>query len=335
MASHRRPIPVSLAAQSWGDLAVARMPPNWLGRVWESDAHSVLLVDQEGQIVRLVTETIGDGPFHIVVPGEAVERWEQLPRNLYCWRVGSELWFGDAFTLHLPSTRPWESTLTWDRDELDVDETVVARRLALLGDWLLARAPEGSIPGVLPELLASIASGSPLGKAADRPDLPLNARLFRWRSARVLGGFLPALASGDLAAAETSVNSLAGLGAGSPPAGDQFLLGLIAGVYLWPEFLSEGSGLNAPSLVQRLARSVAERTSLLGDATLRAALDGRWEARWHALRDALVAMDSRPHDLQERVETVAAEWLAQDEVTGSAALAGVVVPFLWYQRFLT
>jgi hypothetical protein len=46
-------------------------------------------------------------------------------------------------------------------------------------------------------------------------------------------------------------------------------------------------------------------------------------------------MDSRPHDLQERVETVAAEWLAQDEVTGSAALAGVVVPFLWYQRFLT
>lgn len=332
MASHPHAAPVVLAAQSWGDLAAARLAPNWLGRVWESDAQTVLLVDGDGQVVRLVTDRIGDGPFHLVVPDAVAGRWERLPRNLYCWRVGQALWFGDSFTLYLPSTPPWQSTLTWERDVLDVDETVVARHLALLADWLLARAPEGSMPGVLPELLAS---GKPLGKAADRPDLPLTQRLFRWRSARVLGDFLPAIAAGDLAAAETAVNSLAGLGAGSPPAGDHFLLGFMAGVALWPEFIEESSGLNARTLLQRLARSVAERTSLLGDTTIRAALEGRWSAPWHALQHALTNTHVRPDEQRLSIEQLAAAWIEQDEPTGSAALAGLVVPFLWYQRFLT
>ncbi len=319
-------------AQSWGDVAAAQLGTAWLGRVWQGSASSLLLVDQAGEPLRLVTAEIGDGPFHVVVPDEMAGGWAALPRGLYSWRVGKELWLGDDLTLRLPDAAPWPSTLHWKRDEIDVEAGLVSRHLALLGDWLLARAPEGSLAGVLPDLLAT---GEPLTpQAANRPYLPMAERLFRWRAARALGDLLPALAIGDLAAAENAVNHLAGLGEGEPPAGDWFVLGFVAGVRLWPEFLSEGSGLRAASLLQRLVRSVEERTTLLGRATLAAALEQeRWDARWHTLHAALTADDRYPDEAHERLLAVATRWVEQDDVGATAGLGGLVIPFLWYQRF--
>ncbi len=319
-------------AASWGDIAAERLSVAWLGRVWESDVHSLLLVDRDGLVVRMVNTGLGNGPFDVVVPDAMAESWAALPRGLYAWRVGKELWLGDHLTLRLPSAEPWPSTLFWQRERLPTDERTLARHLALLADWLLARAPDATIAGLLPELLVA---GGPLAKeVADRPHLPMRERLFRWRAARALGSLLPALASGDLATAETSVNHLAGLGTGTPPLGDWFVLGLVAGIQLWPEFLSEGSGLRADSLLQRLVRSVAERTSLLGRALLVAALDEhRWGATWHALHAALLADGPHAGDPRERIEREAAAWLAQDEAVASAALSGLLLPFLWHQRF--
>ncbi|MGH2541219.1 MAG: hypothetical protein ACRDIB_00385 [Ardenticatenaceae bacterium] len=333
MTGHALPGPVLFRARRWGDLAAARLDTAWLGRVWESNAESLLLVDRDGEILRLVTAEIGDGPFHVVVEEPMAAHWPALPRGLYAWRVGRELWLGDDLTVRLPASPPWQSHLDWRQEATDVEEFALSRHLALLGDWLLARAPESTLAGLLPELLAV---GAPLPQeVADRPYLPRQARLFRWRGARVLGELLPALETGDLAAAEMAVNRLAGLGGGMAPAGDWFMLGLVAGIQLWPDFLSEGSGLRADALLHRLVRSVTERTSLLARAMLTAALEqNRWDAPWHTLHATLLASGPYPDELRAEIERVASAWLARDEVGASAALAGLVAPFLWYQRFL-
>ena len=154
-------------------------------------------------------------------------------------------------------------------------------------------------------------------------------------AARTLGDFLPALAVGELATAETALASLAGLGPGDPPAGDCFLLGLIAGAQFWPGFLTEGSGLRAPSLFRRLARTVAERTTPLSQATLGGALAGHWLPPRHALHHALTARGRTADEMRIGIEDAAAHWLAQDEWAAGSSLAGFVVPFLWYQHFLS
>lgn len=323
--------PVTLVAQEWGEGAAALLDAHWLARVWEADTQSVVLVDQQGEIVRLVTETLGNGPFHVVVPHTDTTAWATLPRSLYAWRVGQALWFGDSLTLRLPTASPWPSALSWEPSSDPRAAEALARHLAWLADWLLARAPEGTIASLLPDL---VASGNATERAVRRDDLPLTTRLFGWRAARILDSLLPALAVGDLATAESIVHSLAGLGPGAPPAGDWFMMGLMAGIPLYPAFLAEGSGLRPKSLLQRLARGMTERTSLLGRAYLLTAMQGQWAERWHTLHAALTATEGYSDARRDHVTELAAIWLAQDESAAGSALAGVVLPFLWHQRFL-
>ncbi|MBA3532628.1 MAG: DUF2877 domain-containing protein [Ardenticatenales bacterium] len=328
MHPSQRAAPPTIRALDWGELAASRLGANWLARVWEATPESLLLVDQSGEVVHLVTPAIGNGPFRVVVPEEAAARWESLPRDFYTWRVRGDLWLGDNLTLSLPEQSPWSSALSWEGPPATVDEILLSRHLALLGDWLMARAPEATIGGILPDLLNMEPPSRHLS------DLPGTERLFRWRASRALTAFLESMVSGDLAAGERAVNSLAGLGPGSPPVGDSFILGFMAGVQLWPEFVRQGSGLRISGLLPRLARSAAERTSPLGRASLLAALGGQWSARWHELYAALTANGPYADEIHRQIEQVAALWLAQDKGEGSAALTGVVIPFLWFQRFL-
>jgi hypothetical protein len=113
------------------------------------------------------------------------------------------------------------------------------------------------------------------------------------------------------------------------------MLGLIAGMQLWPEFLSESSGLRLDTLLRRLTRSVIERTSLLSRAILTEALEAhRWGVHWHNLHYALTATGPYPDALWDNISAVASAWLDQDEDAASAAMGGIVLPFLWYQRHL-
>jgi len=74
---------------------------------------------------------------------------------------------------------------------------------------------------------------------------------------------------------------LAGLGPGGTPAGDDFLVGVMAAIWLL--------GDEAHALV--IAETAAPRTSALSAAFLRAAGRGEFIALWHALLEALAAGD--------------------------------------------
>ena len=326
----------TITSQGWGDRAASQLDATWRGHVRQVAADSVLLVGAEGGAIRLVTQEIGDGPLYVVVNQNAAATWRSLPLGLYAWRSEHNLHLGDHVTVRLPERPPWESTLSWWRKDCPLGDALLARRLALLSDWLMARAPEDTLAAVLPDLLTS---GSTAEKANQRADLPPQVRLFHWRAGSIFDLLWPALASGDMAIAESAVKLLTELDQRSPSSGDSFMLGWIAGTQLWSKFLTEGCGLRAKSLLLRLTRTVAERTGQLGQALLLNALQDRWGAHWHDLYAALSAQrtangSSDLNSLQNQLFAVAHAWLAQDPVAASAALAGFVMPFLWYQRFM-
>lgn len=311
-------------AISWGERAAAQLHHDWLARVWTSEAEGALLLTDDGEMVRIVPHTIGDGDFYLVLDADAPPLQRLIPRGTYAWRVGNELWIGDSLTVRLPESPPWSGALDWRA--FDTPPDVLARRLAWLGDALLARAPEGSFAGLLPELLAE----QPM---SDRADLPRDLRLFRWRAARVLRGLMPALQNGDMRTVETLTNRAAGLGPGSPPAGDHFLMGLIAGLRLWPAVI-EASGLRVEPVLKRMIAGAAERTSLLGWMLLNDALNHVYAEPWHHLAALLrEPPDARPPDEQrEALMALLQAWLKRPDALASSGLAGFLLPFLWDQR---
>ncbi|HYN88611.1 MAG TPA: hypothetical protein VER55_08775, partial [Ardenticatenaceae bacterium] len=309
----------------WGDVAARQLERDWLGRVWDVQPEGATLVahSPNEQVVRIVPPSRNTTPFDLVLDSdEETAALRKLQPGERAWRVGPELWIADSLTIRLPAAPPWQTALNWS--ELPLGETALHRRLLWLGDALLARAPETSFAGLLPELLAS-------GVVATRPDLPPRERLSRWRMAGALTALVPALARGDLAAAEQATNRLAGLGAGVPAAGDSFLLGLLAGLRLWPGFL-EPTGLNQETVVLRLARTARERTGLVGAGLLWNGAEHRYGRPWHELLAELQDEEACSDERRHALEGVVSRWLAGPGDLGGSALAGLLLPFLWHQR---
>lgn len=317
---------VRIQAVGWGTKAAARLHEDWLGRVWTAESGGVLLVSESGETVYLTPYEVGNGPFHVVLEPSEVEVLHLLKRGTWVWRVGEELWIGDNLTVLLPETEPWDAHLDWRAVREAVDEDELVRRLHWLADALLARAPEGSFAGLLPELLA----GEELD---DRPDLDRQDRLFRWRAARVLRQLMPALETGDMVTVETLGNRAAGLGPGAPPSGDHFLIGLIAGTRLWPHVV-EASGLKVEPVLRRMVLGAAERTSLLGWTLIHEALAGAFGEPWHQLARLLSDQSGHPDEQHARLVEMVKTWLGRPDALAGSGLAGFVLPFLWHQRVM-
>ncbi|HBY92367.1 MAG: DUF2877 domain-containing protein [Ardenticatenaceae bacterium] len=316
---------IEVVARDWGELAARRLSPDWLGRIWDIHAEQVTLIGDpfEGEVVRLIAPSGNATPFDVVLePGEWATACSRLERWTYVWRVGSQLWIGDSLTVELPNALPYPTTLKWG--ELPLDEITLHRRLMWLSDFVLARAPEATFAGLLPELLAT-------GESSKRPDLAPRERLVRWRVGRGLSALVPALTRGDLATAERAANWLAGLGPGIPSAGDRFLVGFLAGVRLWPQFL-EPTGLIQETVLTRLTRTAAERTDLVGGSLLRDGIEHHYGAPWHELARVLQDKNACSDERRQALEAVAQAWLAQPRILGSSGLAGLLLPFLWHQR---
>jgi len=327
-------ISTTLTSKQWGDLAALALHANWRGHIRHVTANHILLVGVEGGVIRLVKEEIECGPLTVLVNQQQATAWSTLPLGLYVWRNGHTLRLGDDLTVRLPDSWPSDSTLSWWRADYPLTNVILGRRLALLSDWLMARAPEDTIAGVLPDLLAA---GNTAEQAHQRADLPREVRLFRWRVGRIVNLLWPALASGDMAMAERAVKWLVVLDQSQDA--DTFMLGCIAGTQLWSEFLSKSSGLQAKSVLRRITRTLAEETNPLGQALLFNALDNHWDQAWHELYLALAAETtatgrSDVQSLRFLLFATANKWITQDRDTAYAALAGVVLPFLWYQRFI-
>jgi hypothetical protein len=218
------------------------------------------LIDDDRDVITLLTPSVPEGPFSITVDtsfdGLAVGDPARADDN--------QLAVGDL-VVELGSASIWEPRPDWPR--LRGSGKSVAAGFAAFDDWT-----SSAIWGGLAHVTG--ADQYPEGKPT------FMARLARGKEAysRLI---LEGLGGGRHDSLVQGARLLAGLGPGGTPAGDDFLVGVMAAIWLL------GDEAHAPAIAQ----AVTPHTSALSAAFLRAAGQGEFIAPWHALLEALAVGD--------------------------------------------
>lgn len=276
------------------------------GQVLSVHRRACNLVDSHGQLLALVGETAGNGPFHLVVPqGEAA--FSRLAVGCPAWGGRGSLRIGGWLTVDWREAELWNPRPDWDRVSL-------ARQ-----DWSACLSPLSELVRgkAAPESLALIPlpPGTPPAAGSSR----LGAA-WRARAGEGMGRVIGALQGGDLEALRLGVEALAGLGPGLTPAGDDFLLGVLVGVFATAVTAPAASpSLPVAEAGATILETAAGRTNLLSAAWLQYAAHGLIGQSWHRLLYALSDCDS------PSIRRAADRLLAVGATSGADALTGFLL----------
>ena len=218
--------------------------------------HACNLINEQGEILSLVTEKIGPGPFAVVLPLETPFT-EILSANSPVSVNGSVLALGAA-RIDTAAAHMWQPQPDW---------AGLRRREKRVGSFyqLLVGARPVEVG---PRSAVEQAVQSKLEDAA--------GRLF------------PAIAAYDLDGCRAAARDLAGVGIGLTPSGDDFLMGVIYA--LW----ATRSVDERDPIVRQIVAAAVPRTTSLSAAWLRAAAGGEAVLPWHELVNALKKTDITP-----------------------------------------
>lgn len=256
---------------------------------------AVNLVDEREELLSLVLQDTGPGPFSLVVRPETPDfraggGFEaHLTRASRVETSGAELSIG-PLRVALSSAAHWKPRPSWEA----IGKAQVRASLDHLRQLLGRHAPEGSF--------------APLAEPTASDSGPTFAAAALRAAAKPARDLMQAIRERDGAAAAEAAERLAGLGGGVTPSGDDYLLGAVQA--LW--------ALAEPTEAQRLSEAIVAtavpRTNLISGAWLKAAGRGEAGNEWHVLAIALAS--GAPVDEP-------AEWLIRrGHTSGADALAG-------------
>lgn len=233
---------VAPAACEW--LATSRQ-----ARILHLFDHACNLVNEQGQVLSLVSEQIGAGPFHIVLEDGFVTGDlspfvgdESPTTNVGEWLV--EL-------VDMRGAAQWQPRVDWDR--LRAHTAVWQPHIPLMHTMVQRY----------------------------RGELGLDTAVWHLPLAAGLQNVLTGIANKDTAVIQTGAAQLAGLGPGLTPAGDDLLLGVMVG--LWATKPAE----EVRPLGDVMVNTAVSRTTTLAAAWLRAAGRGEAGEVWHELGNRL------------------------------------------------
>jgi hypothetical protein len=241
------------------------------GRVFSVHRVACNLVDDEKNVITLLSPSVGDGPFSITVNASFNGIAVGDPARADASRLVVR-----GLTVGLDGVPTWEPRPDWPR--LRTAGEHIAAGFVAFDEWT-----SSAIWGGLAHVTGAdqYAEGKPT----------FMARLARGKEA--YGRLIVAgLGEGKRDALMQGARLLAGLGPGGTPAGDDFLVGVMAAIWL----------LGDDSAAPAIAETAAPRTSALSAAFLRAAGRGEFIAPWHGLLGALAAGD--PAQVQEAAMAV-------------------------------
>jgi Protein of unknown function (DUF2877) len=273
----------------------------WTGEVMAVHPHSVYITDEDDAIYAIVRQPLGNGPLNLVIPAEPSHMFAGLALGTSLASTGAMLGIGEGITIGLDGAMVWESRA---RAALAADGALLDRGLAVLCRELSTGAPAESLARLLPHL--------------DDEELPESLeRIAHFpRSHALIGGLAESLAQRDRRRLKVVTSSLAGLGPGLTPAGDDF----IGGVLLALAIVRAQRGDPAlDDVAHLLVETAAPRTHDISAAYLRAAHEGQVNESWDPLLVALAAGDA------ERISAAAAPVLTTGHTSGADMLAGFVV----------
>src|SRR5574337_1174280 len=253
------------------------------------------LINQDDDILALVTSELGLTPFAIVIA--AVER---LPfrevSDSSAVRVEADRLIVEPLEINLASAAVWNPVPDWSALRQHLSDS--PGRLRELSDIALELAVKGS-------LLDLYRSTEPLSGREEGMDRPLLERARAGATALVSG-----LRRGSMDECIEGARKLAGLGGGLTPSGDDFIVGAILAA--WAGLFGAGRAAMAGAIVETAARL----TTTLSGAYLRAAARGECIAYWHRMLASLSGTD------KEVIRMAAKSLMSIGHSSGADALAG-------------
>jgi hypothetical protein len=267
------------------------------------------LVTSQGEIIALVGPStssgrgpaIGNGPLNIVIEETGVLK--QVKPGWTAVFSDGQLVLGDSLVVSLDGAQLWRPEVNW--------ECLISQRrsledsLAALCGWL----SQNNEPKIALRGLSN----------------PLPHNLAFLTTARAgIKGLQHALRDGDRSGIRENAARLAGLGPGLTPAGDDYLVGLMAGLRVWPGPL-ENSELSPDEACQIILEATEGRTTLLSRAFLHSAKEGLFGENWHRLLAELAGGEAIG------IQRAARRILSSGATSGADTLAGFLSPYLWHR----
>ena len=242
------------------------------------------LITPDGNVVTLVVPEIGNGPFNIVVDGNPAF-FSEIEINTPVTLIKGLLQLG-RLRVDLRGAVVWEPRPDWDT--LRTRQATIVSCLPFLRTTCHRNAPDKTFLNLL-----------------NSSRLDDDAALAIARSA---GEALQNGWAGNQDQLQVATSTLAGLGNGLTPAGDDFL----TGVMLWA-WLTHPDPL---PFCHTLLQIAIPRTTTLSAAFLRAAAQGECNSSWHPL---FTALSTRA---ESEIEGAAQRVLAHGATSGADTLAG-------------
>jgi hypothetical protein len=272
-------------------------------RVLNSFDRACNLINQDGDILALVTSDSGLTPFSILIPTDDPAPF-QIISTLDSVRVETGQLVVGLLIIDTTSMRLWEPT----------------------PDWPAVRRVFSARPDTLAELIGLVMSEPSKGSLLELYDphpysSPIGDRFASDGGGQWRGGLLARAGRGatnlarglhnrSIAQCLAGVRSLAGAGGGLTPAGDDFMVGAMLAVW---------AGLYGPD-VESMCRPIAESafplTTTLSAAYLRSAAQGECAWLWHTLFETLIGSD------MDTARSVIQTLMAVGHTSGADALAG-------------
>ena len=282
---------MTLAALSITPSAREWLSTTTIARVLNSFDRACTLINQNNDILALVTSERGLTPFAMVLASEERFPFQAVTDSSVVKVEGEHLRVG-PLQIVIDAPRLWNPTPDWTAvrqlfaDQVELPEVLLAMALEV--------APAGSLLGLFDSSWLRVAS-------------PMLERAWRGAAELVNG-----LRAESLEQSITGTRRLAGLGGGLTPAGDDFIVGVL--LASWAGLYGEGR----ERLGAAIAAAAASATTLLSAAYLRSAARGECMAYWHTLFDSLVRPEA------EAARVAIRSLMSVGHTSGADAFAGFV-----------
>jgi hypothetical protein len=264
------------------------------GHTWLKDSRSARilsvfnricnLINENGEVLSVVAPEIGAGPFSLVVREFDVSNnvmgfstWLDRSSKV---RIGEErLWLG-PLAIDLSDARYWDPKPDWE--EIYRRRKLILRKCTKWISPLLKNAPSESLIQILRRPIAL-----EFGVGVYPETIPGTSDRFVNAALKPIHWMVHGITEEKQSLWERGVRSLAGLGRGLTPAGDDFILGALYALrVVFPHEHAERIAFNICELA-------TEQTSHLSAAYLRAAARGEAVELWHLLLEALISCDEK------------------------------------------
>ena len=282
---------MQLLSQSYSAGAAEWLSSDNSAHVFSTFERACNLIDEQGRFISIVDNTIGNGPFAVVL--------EELPFSLdKMLSVGAPVVVGNnSLTVNTTTIDFSEATLWSARVDWDYPKHCPHQFQKNIGDLYLTvqnNASGGSLSSILHSTRDNM--GYVSARVTD--------------SAQQL---YSGIVSGDMQKIYLGAANMAGLGVGLTPSGDDFLMGVIYA--LWAIFDQK----DAARWSRKIAEAASSRTNMLSGAMLQESANGYASEHWHVLVDVLCKENVTD------VTRVSMDILSLGHTSGADALTGFLL----------